>query len=62
MISLSFSKLVMMSFTPARSVGMPDTHPKIHSLIVPYSLDFNLFKECVLTTSNAIKKGGEEVL
>ena len=33
---------------------MPDTRPKIHSLIVPYNLDSNLDKECVLSASNAI--------
>ena len=40
---LSFAKLVMMSSTPAKSAGMPDTHPKIHSfvdgLIIPYKLN-----------------------
>ena len=29
--SLSFAKLVMMSFAPAKSAGMPDTGPKIRS-------------------------------
>ena len=29
--SLSFVRLVMMSSTPAKSAGMTDTRPKIHS-------------------------------
>ena len=39
--SLSFAKLVMMSPAPAKSAGIPDTRPKIHS--------------CVLSTSNAVR-------
>ena len=31
--SLSFAKLVMMSSAPAKSAGMPDTRPKIHSFV-----------------------------
>ena len=57
--SLSFAKLVVMSSSPAKSVGMPDTRPKIHSFmywitVVPYNLDSNLYLDTVLTTSNAI--------
>ena len=41
--SLSFAKLVMMSSTPAKSAGVPDSRSKIHLFAVPYNLDFNLY-------------------
>ena len=31
--SLSFAKLMMMSSAPAKSAGMPDTRPEIHSFL-----------------------------
>ena len=42
-----------MSFAPGKSVGDARYASQIHSFIVPYNLDSNLYKECVLSTSNA---------
>ena len=48
-----FAKLVMMSSAPAKSAGDARS---IHSItVVPYNLDSNLYKECVLSTSNAMQ-------
>ena len=40
--SLFFAKLVMMSSAPAKSAGVPDTRPKIHSFNPHCSIQYRL--------------------
>ena len=57
--SLSFAKLVMMSSAPAKSApGDARYASQIHSFnVVPYNLDSNPYKKCVLpATLNAMKR------
>ena len=50
--SLSFAKLVMMSSAPAKSAGMPETRPKIHSSNQRYPIQSRLQSVFGVRSSN----------
>ena len=54
--SLSFAKLVVMLFGPAKSAGMPDTYTKIHSFNQPCPIQSRVQSAIgvFLSTSNTI--------